>query len=118
MSLDKGDLHEIKKIIDGAIEKSESKMSDRIDVASERTEERLAYKIEYAIEESESRMKDFVEKTVTEVVKKTEDKIMTRLDREVSDLVEINQINIGTADQVKDHGQRITRIEKKLSLPA
>lgn len=90
MSLTNDDLKSIKQIIGGAIEKSETKMSD---------------KIEFAIEKSELRMTSKIEKSKKEIV--------DVLGREISDLADVNRAVITRTDEL-DYRLRI--VERKLGI--
>jgi Mg2+ and Co2+ transporter CorA len=103
MALEKQDLIEIKKIVNDvvsvAIEKSETKMSD---------------KIEFAIEKSEMRMKKEIVGAVIESEEKIVEKLSDKIDREVADLSEINHQILSKIDKIDDHEKRIIKIEKRL----
>ncbi len=107
MALEKQDLIEIKKIIvevvGESIEKSETKMSDKIEFAIEKSELRMETKIEDSKKE--------IIKTVDAKIEKSKKEIIEVLHEEVSDLSEINQKQLGT---LADHEHRIIKIEKRL----
>ena len=98
MALTKDDLKEIKKIVDGsidkAIEKSEVKMSD---------------KIEFLIEKSELRLESKIETTVN----KAKDEILEILGTEISDMANNFHEEVKTLD---NHEHRIIHIERKLGI--
>ncbi|MFA4995751.1 MAG: hypothetical protein WC536_01260 [Patescibacteria group bacterium] len=117
MALDREDLKEIKKIVDGsinfAVERSETKMSARIDSAIEKSETKMSDKIEFLIEKSEIRMKKEIVGAVRESEEKIVGKLSDKIDREVSDLAEMN---VGHLDRFDNHEHRIVKIEKRLSV--
>lgn len=98
MALDKQDLKEIKKIVNesvnSAIEKSETKMSD---------------KVEFAIEKSELRMK----KEIIGAVNKTKEEILEKMGKEISDLSDINRAVIIRGDEFDC---RLRIVERKLGI--
>lgn len=108
MALDRQDLKEIKKIIDGAIEKSEVKMSDKIAMSIEKSEFKMSDKIEFLIEKSELRL----EAKIVE----SEKRITANISREVSDLTGVNQEIIEKTDKIDNHEKRIIHIETKLGI--
>jgi len=93
MALDKQDLKEIKKILDDTIEKSEATMSDKIEYSTEKSE----MGIEARIKESEER-------------------IIERINQEVSDLAENDLRIMQKLDKIDNHEKRIVKIEKKLGM--
>lgn len=98
MALDKQDLKEIKKIVDGSIEK-----------AIEKSEVKMSDKIEFLIEKSELRMEDKMEV----VVGKAKEEILEKMGNEISSLSDINRAVITRNDEF-DYRLRI--VERKLGI--
>ena len=107
MALDKQDLKEIKKIVDGSIEK-----------AIEKYETKMSDKIEFLINKSEMRLGNKIEKTeqeLTKKIKESEDRTISKINEEVSDLSDINRAAISRTDQI-DYRLRI--VERKSGIKA
>ena len=111
MALNKQDLIEIKKIVDvsigNAIEKSETKMSARI----EKSELKMSDKIEFIVEKS----KDEIIAVIDKKIKDSEENIVTRINREVADLADINRAVIERGDE---SDCRLRIVERKLGVKA
>lgn len=88
--LDKKDLIEIKKIVDSSIDKSETKMSDKMEFLIEKSELKLVRKIE-----------------------ESENNIINKMNREISDLADINRAAISRTDQID---YRLSIVERKLGI--
>lgn len=97
MALDKQDLKEIKKIVDGSIEK-----------AIEKSEFKMSDKIEFLIEKSELRLED--------KILESEKRINANIGREISDLTGVNQEIIEKVNKIDNHEKRIIHIETKLGI--
>lgn len=101
MALTKGDLTEIKKIVDNSAKRTEIYLEDRMDFLIEKSEQR-----------TEVKTRKIVNEVVNEVVGEAEDRILKRLDREIDDTSENGRENIARID---NHEKRIVRLEKKLA---
>jgi len=115
MALDKQDFKEIKKIVDGSIEK-----------AIEKSEVNMSDKIEFLIEKSEMRTGDKIDKLGTKVdqletkvdqldskLDNTRQEILQKIDREITDTAGVNRAQIKT---IVNHDRRIIKIEKKIGI--
>ena len=124
MALEKQDLQEIKKIVNGAIERSEATMSGKIGIAIKKSEATMSDKIDGAIEKSEATMSDkieyFIEKSeikmekkIESIVKASEERINQNIKQEVTDLSIINRAAFMKTDQLE---YRLQIVERKLGI--
>lgn len=57
-----------------------------------------------------------IKKTMLEVTLASEDRIVTRINREITDLAEINQAVLDKLDVLPNHERRLSKVERKLGI--
>lgn len=108
MALGNNDLKAIKNIVNEAVDsrvtKSETYLKDYVD-----------FSIEKSVQQTNSRIES-LEESLDNKLKAQEEKIVTSINREISDLAENIGLVINKVDQIDNHEKRIVYIESKLGI--